>query len=70
MDERYGGEWELGEHICEKTGFMYMLSPGGHRWRTALIVSNGFSLTKDNYEMTNIYEIIMDETRKKSMIHF
>lgn len=65
MDERYGGEWELGEHICEKTGFMYMLSPGGHRWRTALICANGFSLTKDKYEMTDIYEIIMDEMGTK-----
>lgn len=60
MDERYGGEWELGDRICEKTGFMYMLSPGGHRWRTALIASNGFSLEKDNYEMTDIYGIVLN----------
>lgn len=60
MDERYGGEWELGEKICEKTGFMYMLSPGGHRWRTALLAANGITLDRGNYEMTDIYGIILD----------
>lgn len=59
MDERYGGEWELGENIFEKGGFMYMLSPGGHRWRTAVIAANHIDLDKQNYEMTDVYGIIM-----------
>lgn len=59
MDERFGGEWELGEHVFEKSGFMYMLSPGGHRWRTAVIAAKGFALDKQHYEMTDIYHIIL-----------
>ncbi len=60
MDERWGGEWELGEHIFEKGGFMYMMSPGGHRWRTAVIATNHLQLEKQNFEMTDIYTIIMN----------
>ncbi len=64
MDERYGGEWELGENIFEKSGVMYMFSPGGHRWRTAVIGARGIDLEKDSYEMTDIYNIIMDQMKK------
>lgn len=59
MDERWGGEWELGENVFEKGGFMYMMSPGGHRWRTALIVGNHIEFNKKQYEMTDIFDIIM-----------
>lgn len=64
MDERWGGEWELGEHIFEKGGFMYMMSPGGHRWRTAVIAGNNIQMNKKNYEMTDIFGIIMQEFLK------
>ncbi len=60
MDERWGGEWELGPNIFEKGGFMYMMSPGGHRWRTAVIATNHIKMNKPNYEMTDIYELIMN----------
>lgn len=60
MDERWGGEWELGEKAFEKGGFMYMMSPGGHRWRTAVIAGNHITLDQKSYEMTDVYEIIMD----------
>lgn len=61
MDERYGGEWELGKDVFEKEGgFMYMMSPGGHRWRTAIIMTNNIRLEKEKYEMTDIYQIIID----------
>ncbi len=60
MDERWGGEWEVGKSVFEKGGFMYMMSPGGHRWRTAVLMTNHLSLEKKNYEMTDIYTIIMD----------
>ena len=36
-----------------------MMSPGGHRWRTAVLMTNNLKLEKQNYEMTDIYEIIM-----------
>ena len=61
MDERFGGEWELGDHVFEKGGFMYMFSPGGHRWRSAVIAAHGFELSKKHYEMTDIYNIILGE---------
>ena len=63
MDERWGGEWELGEHVFEKGGFMYMMSPGGHRWRTATLAGNHIEFTKKNYEMTDIYSIIMNAVK-------
>lgn len=63
MDERYGGEWELGERIFVKTGFMHTFSPGGHRWKTAVIGSKGIELSLPNYEMTDIYKIIMNEMK-------
>lgn len=59
MDERFGGEWELGENVFERGGFMYTLSPGGHRWRTAALAVRGVSLPASNLEMTDIYGIIM-----------
>jgi predicted AlkP superfamily phosphohydrolase/phosphomutase len=61
MDERFGGEWELGANVFEKGGFMYMMSPGGHRWRTAIIAAKGFDLDKESYEMTDIYGLIMEQ---------
>ena len=60
MDERWGGDWELGRKVFEKGGFMYMMSPGGHRWRTAVLCANHIELKKKQYEMTDIYGIIMD----------
>lgn len=59
MDERWGGEWELGKNVFEKGGFMYMMSPGGHRWRTALIAGNHIGFDKKQYEMTDIFDVIM-----------
>ena len=59
MDERFGGEWELGQNVFEKSGFMYMLSPGGHRWRTAVIAGNHIRLDRGQYEMTDIYGLIL-----------
>lgn len=63
MDERFGGEWELGKNVFEKTGFMYMFSPGGHRWRTAVIATKGITLDKKDHEMTDIYNIIINEMK-------
>lgn len=60
MDERWGGEWELGKNVFEKGGFMYVMSPGGHRWRTAVLFANHIPLQKTNFEMTDIYKIILE----------
>lgn len=60
MDERWGGEWELGKNVFEKGGFMYLMSPGGHRWRTAVLFANHIPLQKTNFEMTDIYKIILE----------
>ena len=38
---------------------MYMMSPGGHRWRTAVIAGNHIDFNKSNYEMTDIFNVIM-----------
>lgn len=66
MDERYGGEWELGPNIFDKEGgMMYIMSPGGHRWRTAIILGNNLDLQKKNYEMTDIYNIILSAMKIK-----
>ncbi len=60
MDERYGGEWELGENLIDKNvGFMYAMSPGGHRWNTAVLFGNHIELEAKRYEMTDIYKLIM-----------
>lgn len=63
MDERWGGEWELGRNVFEKGGFMYMMSPGGHRWRTAVIAGNHIDLDQSSYEMTDIFDIIVKAVR-------
>ena len=59
MDERYGADWNLGEELFEKQGFMHKLSPGAHRFETAVICSKGIELTKEQYEMTDIRDIIL-----------
>ena len=62
MDERFGGEWELGNEVFGKSGVMHMFSPGGHRWRTAVIATKGIPLNKKDYEMTDICPIIIEQT--------
>jgi predicted AlkP superfamily phosphohydrolase/phosphomutase len=57
LDERYGADWELGENLFEKKGFMHELSPGSHRWLSAVIFSNNFKLP-DTVELTDISPII------------
>lgn len=68
LDERYGAAWDLGESLFEKQGFMHKLSPGAHRYETAVIASNNFKLDKAQYEMTDIAPLIMEialaESRK------
>lgn len=59
LDERYGANWELGDKIFEKKSLMYQFSPGAHRYETAYIGSKGFSLTKHQYEMTDVFHIIL-----------
>ena len=59
MDEGYGADWNLGEKLFEKQGFMHRLSPGAHRYETAVIVSNQFVLDKKQYELTDIFPLIM-----------
>lgn len=59
MDERWGGEWELGNRVFEKDRSVNLMSSGGHRWRTALITGRNVDLAEKNYEMTDIYKIIM-----------
>ena len=68
MDERWGGEWELGKNVFEKGGFMYLMSPGGHRWRTAVLFANHIPLQKTDYEMTDIYKIILETLGVKDEI--
>lgn len=59
LNEMYGADWNLGEQLFEKTGFMHRLSPGAHRYETAVIASKGIKLTKSQYEMTDIRDIIL-----------
>lgn len=63
MDERYGGEWELGEKLLDDTGFMYAMSPGGHRWNTAVLFGNNINLQDRRYEMTELYGNILELVR-------
>ena len=62
MDERFGGEWELGNEIFGKSGVMHAFSPGGHRWRTAVVATKGIPLDKKDYEMTDICPMIIRQT--------
>ncbi len=59
LDERYGAEWSLGEKLFDKNGFMHTLSPGSHRYETALIAAKGLALEKSQYELTDIFDLIM-----------
>lgn len=59
MDERYGADWNLGEQLFEKQGFMHKLSPGAHRFETAVICAKGIELNKAQYEMTDIRDVIL-----------
>ncbi len=59
LDEMYGADWNLGENLFEKKGFMHRLSPGAHRYETAVIASKDVPLTKAQYEMTDIRGIIL-----------
>jgi hypothetical protein len=65
MDERWGGEWELGSQVFERTGHVNIMSPGGHRWRTAVIAGKNLELSRSDYEMTDIYGLIMENAGKK-----
>jgi len=66
MDERYGADWSLGEKLFDKHGFMHQLSPGSHRYETAIIAARGFRLDKAQYEMTDIYDMILVQTMKST----
>ncbi|MBQ8860692.1 MAG: alkaline phosphatase family protein [Ruminococcus sp.] len=59
LDEMYGADWNLGEELFEKKGFMHRLSPGAHRYETAVIASKGIILDKPQYEMTDVRDIIL-----------
>ncbi len=60
LDERYGADWNLGKELFEKQGgFMHRLSPGAHRYETAVIASRDIVLDRAQYEMTDIYKIVM-----------
>lgn len=59
LDERYGAAWDLGETLFEKQGFMHKLSPGAHRYETAVIAANRFELDKSQYELTDIAPLIL-----------
>lgn len=63
MDELYGGEWELGENVFGDAGFMHELSPGGHRWRTAVLFGAGIKLEPKQYEMTEVCPLILELVR-------
>lgn len=59
LDERYGADWNLGNELFERQGgFMHRLSPGAHRYETAVIAARGIVLDREQYEMTDIYTII------------
>ncbi len=61
LDERYGADWNLGNKLFEKKGgFMHTLSPGSHRYETAVIAARGIKLDKKIYELTDIYRIITE----------
>lgn len=65
LDERYGADWNLGEKLFEKQGYMHKLSPGSHRYETAIIASRGFELDKRQYEMTDICSIVIEQVSKE-----
>lgn len=64
LDERYGAEWSLGENLFQRSGFMHTLSPGSHRYETAVIAARGISLEKTQYEMTDIFDLIVSTVCK------
>ncbi len=63
MDERWGGEWDLGSQVFERTGHVNIMSPGGHRWRTAVIAGRNLDLSHRAYEMTDICPLILENVR-------
>ncbi len=63
LDERYGADWNLSDELFEEKGFMHKLSPGAHRYETAVIASKGIELKKSQYEMTDIKDVILDVFR-------
>jgi len=62
MDERFGADWSLGRQVFEKNGFMHRLSPGAHRYETAIIAARGIELDRAQYEMTDIFKIVVSVT--------
>lgn len=64
LDERFGAVWETGGEIFGKSGYMHSLSPGAHRYETAVIAASGIELDKAQYELTDIYGIITDTVRR------
>lgn len=66
MDERYGADWNLGDQIYCDNGFMHTLSPGSHRQETAVIMSRNFVLDKKQYEMTDVFPLILAQLELKN----
>lgn len=60
LDERFGASWDLGEKLFEKKGFMHQFSPGAHRYETAYLGAKGIHLDRSQYDLTDIYQIILD----------
>lgn len=68
LDERYGADWNLGNELFEKKGFMHKLSPGAHRYETAVIAADNMELDKKQYEMTDICGIIENEVERRNSV--
>ena len=59
MEEHYGAEWSLGEKLFEQQGFMHRLSPGAHRYETAVIAASGLALDRSQYELTDLFPLMI-----------
>lgn len=63
MDERWGGEWELGEDVFIRQGHENVMSSGGHRWRSAVLAARHIPLDLPQYDMTDIFRLIMEHAQ-------
>ncbi len=70
LDERYGASWDLGEVLFEKKGFMHQFSPGAHRYETAYIGTKSILLKKRQYELTDIFQIIISTVNNEKCINY
>lgn len=65
MNEKYGASWDLGDEVFTNESTYHLISSGGHRYKTATILTDKYVLKKKDWVLTEIKDLIFDMVLEK-----